>query len=63
MPSILANYIDNTDTFVSVGNYHALTDTNEQVSQISFFKSGRADLANNEFIEVDKPALVTLKEF
>ncbi len=63
MPDILASYIVNTKSYISDGNYHAITDDKEQVKQATFFKAGRVDLDKDQWIEVNKPALVMIKEF
>ena len=62
MPSVLENYIKNRETLVSDGNYHALRDSDEKVSQGTFFKPDKVTFKDQSFIEADKPALVSLKE-
>ncbi|MDO5980043.1 polysaccharide lyase family 8 super-sandwich domain-containing protein [Flavivirga spongiicola] len=62
MPNILSSYMVNTKSYISEGNYHAITNTSENVKQVSFYQATRANLDGGEFIEVDKPALVMIKE-
>ena len=62
MSNILSTYITNTKSYISEGNYHAITDAAEALKQVSFYQAGNANLDNSEFIEVDKPALVMTKE-
>ena len=62
MPNVLAAYHANVKNYSLDGKYHAITDSEEQLDQVVFFQPNRASLANGKWIEVDKPALVMLKE-
>jgi len=62
MPTILSEYTKNTTHIISEGNYHAIKNTSEDLIQINFFQATNADLGGNDFIEVDKPALIMVKK-
>tara|TARA_R110001592_G_scaffold363328_1_gene684165 strand:+ start:38802 stop:42056 length:3255 start_codon:yes stop_codon:yes gene_type:complete len=62
MPTVLASYSANVKSYISDGNYHALTNADELLEQAVFFKASRADFENEKWIEVDKPAMVMIKE-
>ncbi|MFB9056873.1 polysaccharide lyase beta-sandwich domain-containing protein [Mariniflexile ostreae] len=62
MPNLLSNYITHVKSYISDGKYHAITDDVEQLKQASFYQAGRINLDMGEFIEVDKPALIMIKE-
>lgn len=62
MPAVLTTYAANTKSYISEGNFQAITNTTEEVKQVSFYKASRVNFDNNEFIEVDKPALVMTKK-
>jgi len=61
MTSLLKNYQENHQVNAPL-NSHIVTNLEAKINQVVFYKQAKVDLDNNEWLEIDNPAVVMLQD-